>query len=159
MDAAFFGVIFVFNIGLSLLVAYVAKSKNRSPIAFFFLSFFFSFIVGILVALAIAPGTDNAPTTKCEHCKEVINAEATTCKHCGKSVKPNLQAVQQKSIEDEDTKRGTQLIYGIIFALIFLVVLITSFSWGFNVVLLIILLLSGILSGLNIYRAYKSTNK
>ena len=34
-------------------MAYAAASKGRSPVGFFFLSFFFSFLVGILVVLAV----------------------------------------------------------------------------------------------------------
>ena len=45
--------VFITNSFLSIAVSYVAASKGRSAGGFFFLSFFFSFLVGILVVLAL----------------------------------------------------------------------------------------------------------
>ena len=49
----FFIAYIITNAIFAIPVAYVASSKGRSASGFFFLSFFFSFIVGILVVLAI----------------------------------------------------------------------------------------------------------
>lgn len=152
-----FFALFIVNTALSIIVAYVAKSKQRSPIAFFFLSFFFSFFVGILVALAISPGSvELMATTRCEHCKEVINAEATTCKHCGNTVIPNAQAVEEKQTETEDTKRGTQIIYGAIWALIAIFLLVGSIFPSFNIFIFILFLIPAAFSAFNFYKAFKS---
>jgi hypothetical protein len=41
----------VFGLGMALLCAYLARQRNRNPVAWFFLGFFFSFIA--LIALAL----------------------------------------------------------------------------------------------------------
>lgn len=93
------------NFLLSFLVAYVASEKGRSGPGFFFLSFFFSFLVGILVALAV-PSVGNAsaqggnPSSAkfiqdeprlCPYCAEEIKWEASVCKHCSRDIEPQYR--------------------------------------------------------------------
>lgn len=116
------------NIAFSGLVAYVASQKGRSPIAFFFLSFFCSFFVGILVALAL-PAVHSKETmsryssqlaykngeqiVKCPHCAEWVKAEAKVCKHCGREIEQSVQNVfneakQAEILANEESDRITQ---------------------------------------------------
>ena len=96
---AYFAVYLVVNAIFSGIVGYVASEKGRSAGAFFALSFFFSFLVGILVVLAVpkiettrnsysTPNLSKEQSRKCEHCAEEIKLEAKICKHCGNSVQP-----------------------------------------------------------------------
>lgn len=89
----------VVNFFLSLVVAYIASEKGRNPVLFFFTSFFVSFLVGVLLVLAI-PQRKSTPSGyskefsidlskkmgKCPDCAEWINLEAKVCKHCGVKV-------------------------------------------------------------------------
>lgn len=120
MDAGIF-IFFVINLGLSGIVAYVAQTKGRSPWAFFLLSFFFSFIVGIIVALAIAPGDRpraGQVRVNCPFCMEQINALATVCRHCGKEVEPQEVLVENMEVERADKVRGAKMIIGVILVVI-----------------------------------------
>lgn len=116
------------NIAFSGLVAYVASQKGRSPIAFFYLSFFCSFFVGILVALAL-PAVQSKETmsryssqlaykngeqiVKCPHCAEWVKAEAKVCKHCGREIEQSVQSVfdeakQAELVANEESERIAQ---------------------------------------------------
>lgn len=78
---------FLVNIPSSLVVGYVASQKGRSGYGFFFLSFFFSFVVGILAVIALpSKAKDFLQTTVCAFCKEDIRIDAQVCRHCGKDV-------------------------------------------------------------------------
>lgn len=107
-------VILIVNAGFSAIVAYVAKQKGRNTSAFFWLSFFLSFLVGILVVLAIPSQDKQTPISidsnftknaagenlaKCPYCAEWIKAEAKVCKHCGKEVSSELENLKNKEIE------------------------------------------------------------
>ena len=95
MTFIFVGYLLV-NIALSILVAYVAGQKGRSKGGFFLISFLFSFIVGILVVIAVpkieqsgistSRGTKLGATNKqlCPHCNGEIMPGSLICKHCGK---------------------------------------------------------------------------
>lgn len=79
-------VTFLIYLLLCLMAAKIATDKNRSGAGFFFLSFFFTPIVGLL-AVCIAKTRENKfsqPfTKKCPDCAELINKDAKVCKHCG----------------------------------------------------------------------------
>lgn len=116
MDSSIF-IFFLINVALSGIVAYVAHTKGRSAWAFFWLSIFFSFFIGIIVALAIAPGDrprNGEVRANCPYCMEQINALAVVCKHCGKDVEPQVDLVKEIAVERSDKTRGTKLIIGIV---------------------------------------------
>lgn len=110
----YFIVAVIVNAGFSAIVAYVAKQKGRSTSGFFWLSFFLSFLVGILVVLAIPKKEDQLieskdskfvtnstgeQLVKCPFCAEWIKAEAKVCKHCGRDVSGELELLRKKEIE------------------------------------------------------------
>jgi hypothetical protein len=106
------------NALLALPVAYVASEKGRSGSGFFFLSFFFSFIVGILVVLAL-PRVESQSIAvessgsfaregserlfKCQNCAEWVKAEAKVCRFCGKDIAKDIELMAEKEkIRDEE---------------------------------------------------------
>ena len=71
-------------------VARSAKRKGRSPLAWFFLAWFFPVISWIIVA-SMAPsaeaiatrGLRDGSTVRCARCREIIRADARVCRYCG----------------------------------------------------------------------------
>jgi len=111
----YFITILIVNGLLSFLVAYAAEQKGRSSVAFYWLSFLTSFVIGLLVVIAIPklegqePGLNQSLTgkvartsagqvVKCPYCAEWVKAEARVCKHCGKDIESSLRA----AIKDEE---------------------------------------------------------
>jgi hypothetical protein len=105
----YFITILIVNGLLSFLVAYAAEQKGRSAVAFYWLSFLTSFVIGLLVVIAIPklevqePGlkqsltgkvarTSAGQVVKCPFCAEWVKAEARVCKHCGKDIEIDLRA-------------------------------------------------------------------
>ena len=93
----------------SLLVAYAAKQKGRNAVAFFWLAFFASFVVGMLVVIAVPKleipdeGLKESRTgkvvltkagqrVKCPFCAEWVSGEARVCKHCGRDIETELRS-------------------------------------------------------------------
>lgn len=68
-----------------------ATNKGRSGVAFFFLSLFFSPVVGILAAVAAKPDMAaieqwailNAQQKECPACAELVRWKARVCRYCG----------------------------------------------------------------------------
>lgn len=149
---------FLINIALSVVVAYVAKSKGLDAGMFFLLSFLFSFFVGILVALAVPAATYRAGRVDvdCPFCKERINALAGTCKHCGKDVEPQPQVVTETIQVDEDALRGRRLIVGFLLVLAGIFLLIISFIPTFNIITVIVATGFLVPGGMNLVKAVKS---
>lgn len=119
----------IVNAGLSLLVGYVASQKGRSGISFFLLSFFLSFLVGILVVLALPAVSDVQPDetspdgklarfagdtkVKCPYCAEWVKAEAKVCKHCGQDIASDVSAIlesetKRKQLEAQTARKAQQ---------------------------------------------------
>lgn len=106
--------IFIFYILLNAVlaapVAYVASQKGRSPLGFYALSFFFSFLVGILVILALPKQTirssansytgkvtqtaDGEELVKCPFCAEWVKSEAIRCRYCGEDIGKALEEIK-----------------------------------------------------------------
>lgn len=112
------------NALLAIPVAYVASEKGRSAGGFYALSFFLSFLVGILVVLALpskkAPRTlsasgnfstiSYAQEVKCPFCAEWIKPEAKVCKHCGREVSTAIQEMttREKELQEQEKLQRQQ---------------------------------------------------
>lgn len=83
MELFYFGV-FV-NLAVSFIVASVAQKRGESSTKFFWISFFLSFIVAILVLIA-TPVEANQGRVSCLECGEKISREAKICRFCGADV-------------------------------------------------------------------------
>lgn len=95
----FFFIAFFLNAVLAAIVSYAASQKGRSAIGFYALSFFFSFLVGILVLLAI-PAVDRQETElrECPKCMAQIPSKASKCKFCQSDVEPVSETSQVRNL-------------------------------------------------------------
>ena len=117
---------FVANTVLCLAVGYVAEQKGRKYSTYFWLAFCLSFLVGILVVLALPPLEkkpiainediqifDGERLIKCPFCAEWVKQEAKVCKHCGRDIHEQVQALLAKEImwlaDQESLRRETEL--------------------------------------------------
>ena len=92
----------VVNACLSAVVAYVARLRNKSAAGFFWLSFLLSFIVGILVLIAVPSENAIATATRlrCPHCDELASRNAKICPHCRLEVENHFQNLKYKEEEE-----------------------------------------------------------
>lgn len=121
-SATFWFWFIVINGALSALVAYVAVQKRREPLPFFIISFVFSFLVGILVILALPEARDKDNLLgsskrirqtstgemegKCPFCAEWVQIEAKICKHCSREIDTELAELvkEQDAIDKKNLK-------------------------------------------------------
>lgn len=105
-----FVIYILLNAVLAAPVAYVASQKGRSPLGFYVLSFFFSFLVGILVVLAlpkqvirssansytgkVTQTADGDELVKCPFCAEWVKSEAIRCRYCGEDIGKALEEIK-----------------------------------------------------------------
>lgn len=111
MDFFTLAFIVVLNAALSGLVAYAAKSRSRSASAFFWLSFFASFLVGILVLIALPSGVKQVDGLRfaCPHCDEQASRNAKICPHCRLNVGTHFQKLKAQEEKDlAEMKRALQ---------------------------------------------------
>lgn len=91
---------------LCFVVANVAKQKNRSAAGFFTLSFFFSFLVGILVISALPI---KAPSNRVENGVAIGKVSGTACQNCGTIVLPNALICRKCKTKTGTTKTPEEL--------------------------------------------------
>lgn len=96
------------NVLLSGLVAYVASEKGRDAMAYFGISILFSFLVGILVVLAVpnrppmGQRKSNLRTQEfglaeyfeCPECAENVKLAAKKCRYCGTSLEQRSKEIR-----------------------------------------------------------------
>jgi hypothetical protein len=91
--------IFIAWLALCGAAAYIAANKGRSGVGVFFLSFFLSPLVGIIVAFALSPNVEKVAIAqgkkKCPNCAEFVQPDAKTCRFC-----------QHSFVEEEAAERA-----------------------------------------------------
>ena len=98
----FFWIAVVINAALSGLVGYAAKQRGRRASNFFWLSFLASFLVGILVLLALPQLGEQSPISRenCPRCDELVSIKAQICPHCKSEVAETFGAIQLRRREE-----------------------------------------------------------
>lgn len=107
---------------LAAIVANLAKKRGRSAAGYFWLSFLFTFLVGLIVLLIQTSGTQSVRLLnvnsniglingekhiKCPSCAEWVKLEAQICKHCGNDLSKHIQvtlAAEEESVRFEAQK-------------------------------------------------------
>lgn len=99
----------VVSAGFGLLAGWLAKQRGRSAGTYFAISFFFSFLIAIIVLLAlpnlntISTSTQASPEglEKCPHCAEMIKPEARACRFCQRDVSEEFEARRESQAKSE----------------------------------------------------------
>ncbi len=115
------GVALLVQAGLALIVGYLAGKRGRSAVAYFWLSFLLTFVIGLIVLLIQTSGSqlvkrdyqnpnfgflDGERAAKCPKCAEWIKVEASVCKHCGHEVGEYIQAEMQTQQAEESARQA-----------------------------------------------------
>jgi hypothetical protein len=126
---------------VSIALARAAERKGRNFTAFFFISFFLSWAVALII-IASLPGAASATSPNgriernCPFCDERISARAVICKHCGRDIQiqqPSELVASPvdtaKDSSEESTGEGSD-ISGVVVSLLSVVVggIVASFG-------------------------------
>ena len=115
----YFVIILIVNGLLAFIPAYIAREKGRSFVAFWWLSFATTVVIGLIAVLAmpqlsadqmaqrdIEPRFDGVPRElQCPFCAEFVKSEAKICKYCGKDVEEQFA----RKIEIHRAEKNQQL--------------------------------------------------
>ncbi|MEY4559080.1 MAG: hypothetical protein RLZ82_95 [Actinomycetota bacterium] len=95
------GLLGLVNLFLSFVAGWIARNKGRSAIGYFLFSFFLTFLLAVLVLIAVPPlkPVTTSQTRECPFCKESILNHALVCKHCGRDVEPVQSAPFVSDVE------------------------------------------------------------
>jgi hypothetical protein len=91
------GIALLVNTALSFIVSHVASVRGKSSGGFFALSFLASFLVGILVLIALT-GNDNTSDkdrAPCPFCDEAISPNAKICQFCKSNVVTHFENLSE----------------------------------------------------------------
>ncbi|MGB9235808.1 MAG: zinc ribbon domain-containing protein [Terriglobales bacterium] len=98
-------------LGLCGAAAYIAENKGRSGLGIFFLSFFLSPLIGIIVALGMRADETKVAIRqnkkKCPNCAEFVQPDAKTCRFCQYSF-VDEETAQHARLEEERPKREAE---------------------------------------------------
>lgn len=99
----------IVSAGFGLLAGWLAGQRGRSAGKFFALSFFCSFVIAIIVLLAL-PNLKTSPASaststegleKCPFCAELIKREAQVCKFCQRDVSEEFTLRREERMKED----------------------------------------------------------
>lgn len=111
-------IVLLIGAGLALIPANIAKNKGYSFAGFWCLSFFLSFLIGLIVALCLKDISDYvpqyeirneypspAPEKRCIQCGTYIGKEDAFCRRCGteQTAKPSVDYTNVPVVISEQT--------------------------------------------------------
>jgi hypothetical protein len=93
--------------------AYIASSRGRSGAGFFFLSFFLSPLIGLVVVLLVPVNLkaveqiklEDGQSRKCPFCAELIKAEAAVCRYCSRDMPSSISGLPARRVIAAPPKR------------------------------------------------------
>lgn len=89
---------------LCVVAGVIARKKGRSGFGLFLLAFFFSPLIGIIVALLLGRNQSKiearqlarGQARKCPYCAEIVKPEATICRYCNKEISGITQSAERR---------------------------------------------------------------